>query len=296
VPIDPVSPRGRGRTAPPAIGIAFEGRPEGFLEAVAPHVDAIEVVPDCIATRDGVRPSIAILDELDRYAPHHLLTYHGIGLSLGTVTGWNEEYLRLLERLLEWRQPAWHSEHLGFSIVDGHFLGTMPALPTSTEAAELITERALRLRELFGLDVMLEHVANPLPRPGELSLAAFLNQIGRGAGCRLLLDLHNLECDVDNRLLVLDDFVAELDWSLVGEVHVAGGIWRDGFHLDVHSETAAPSTLALLRDVLRRASRLELVVFEVLAEAVPHLGVERVTGQLATLAGIVRGAGADAAA
>ena len=269
---------GGGATGP-ALGVSFEGRPRALLEAVAPLVDVVEVVPDCLVGHDGkVNPRL--LDDLDELAGGTDLTYHGIGLSLGSTGGWNEDYLRLLDTFLDWRTPRWHSEHLGFCLVDGSFLGTMPALPATHEALELVVDRATEMRRRYGLEFLLEHVASPLERPSEMSLASFLNTIAEETGSRLLLDLHNLECDVDNGQLDLDDFVDELEWSHVGEIHLAGGVWHQGYHLDVHSGLVAPSTSRRLDVALERADRLELVLFEVLAEAVPVLGVEAVAGQL----------------
>lgn len=263
----------------PGLGVGFEGRPVELLRAVAPLVDTIEIVPDCLVGPGGaVTPSL--LAAVDEYAAHVAVTYHGIGLSIGSTGGWKEDYLRLLDTMMGWRLPRWHSEHLGFTMVEGSFLGTMPALPATERAAEMVIERSRRLRAAYGLEVMLEHVATPLPRPDSLRLAEFLNLIARESGSRLLIDLHNLECDVDNGLLDLDEFVGELDWTCVGELHVAGGVWRDGIHLDVHSGPVGSSTLALLERVLPRATACELVVFELLAAAVPQLGVDAVVAQL----------------
>lgn len=266
----------------PAVGVSYEGRPRELLAGLAPLVDVIEVLPDCLVGAGG-RLNPALLDDLDELAPDVDLTYHGIGLSIGTTAGWNEDYLRLLDHLFAWRTPRWHSEHLGFTTVDGSFLGTMPALPPTHEALELVVARSRVMTEAYGREFMLEHVATPLARPAEMSVASFLNTIAVETGNRLLIDLHNLECDADNGLLDLAEFVEELDWSRVGEIHLAGGVWYDGRHLDVHSGPVADTTLDLLDVALDRATNLDLVLYEVLGEAVPVLGIDTVVDQVATL-------------
>lgn len=271
------------RPAPPAVGISFEGRPTGYLAALGPLVDVVEVVPDCLVRDCDGTIDDRWIAELEAYAPNADVVYHGVGLSLGTASGWNEEYLTVLERVCALRAPRWHSEHLGFTTVDGHFLGTMPALPATREAADLVVERSIALRLEFGLEFLLEHVATPLARPDELTRAEFLNYIGRNSGCGLILDLHNLECDADNGQLSIPEFLDELDGSLVREIHVAGGIWRKGYHLDVHARIAQPSTEALLQTCLGDLPNVELVVFEVLADALPALELESVVGQILAL-------------
>lgn len=273
--------RAEGRP-PPALGVSWEGRPTALLPTLAARADVIEIVPDALRGSDG-SVNRALLDDLDHHAPDVPVTFHGIGLSIGSVDGWNDDYLRLLDQVIAWREPLWHSEHLGFTHVDGAFLGTMPAIPTTEEALELVIDRARDLRDRYGREFMLEHVASPLDRPAGLSLASFLNTLAAETGSRLLLDLHNLECDVDNGYLRLDEFVDELDWSAVGEIHVAGGIWHDGWHLDVHTGLVAESTLSLLRTALARTTDLELVLYEVLASAVPGLGYDAIGAQLDAL-------------
>src|SRR4029078_6778284 len=86
------------------------------------------------------------------------LPYHGIGLSIGSVDAWNDDYLRLLDQVLAWREPLWHSEHLGFTHVHGGVLGTLPAIPTTQESLELVVERSRSMRERYGREFLLEHV------------------------------------------------------------------------------------------------------------------------------------------
>jgi uncharacterized protein (UPF0276 family) len=285
---------GLGRPGGPALGFSYEGRPNGLLEAVVPFVDLIEVIPDCVVGPDA-RLQAGPRDELDRHAAHLPVAYHGIGLSIGTVGGWNPGYLDGLDALIAYRTPVWHSEHLGFSVVDHHFLGTMGALPATREVIDLVASRGCTLRDRYGLEVLFEHVATPIPRPDEMPLAIFLNELHRASGCGILLDLHNLECDADNGLLDLDGFFVDLDFDVVREIHVAGGIWDGGFHLDVHSNLPAPSTIDLLGRILPRCRNVDAVVFELLGEAVPLVGAEAIVAQLTEtrrlLDGVVHAAG-----
>ncbi len=274
--------RDAGGRHTPSLGVSWEGRPSPLLTAVAGVVDVLEIVPDCLQGADG-SINRSLLAQLDEEAPDTAVTYHGIGLSIGSADRWNEGYLRLLDEVMEWRMPRWHSEHLGFTHVDGSFLGTMPALPTTPEALDLVLTRAQRVQDAYGLEFMLEHVASPLPRPHGMPSASFLNEVSAGSGSRILLDLHNLECDADNGFVDLEEFMAGVDWDRVGEIHVAGGVWQDGWHLDVHSGPVAPSTARLLDVALERATNLDLVVYEVLATSVPNLGVPGVLDELHTL-------------
>jgi uncharacterized protein (UPF0276 family) len=261
---------------PPALGISYEGKPTTLLGDVADLVDVVEIVPDRFVARYSDRVGDRTFASLDEYVPHAEVAYHGVGLSMGTASGWNDAYLGLLERLCEHRAPRWHSEHLGFTIVDGHFLGTMVAVPATMEAADLLTTRAAAVRARLGIDFLLEHVASPLVRPDELAPAEFLNVVARGSGWGVLLDLHNLECDEDNGQLRIREFLDELDLDLVKEIHVAGGVWRDGYHLDRHAGLPDPSTLSRLEATIPHCPNVELVVFEMHGDAIETVGRETV--------------------
>jgi uncharacterized protein (UPF0276 family) len=285
-----------GARPPIAVGVSYEGRPATLLTHVAALVDCVEIIPDAFVHGGADRPHAGVLAELDQLLGPAEVTFHGVGLSLGTASGWNEDWLRLVEQVLQWRTPRFVSEHLGYTTVDGHFLGTMPALPCTPEAAALVIGRARRLRRELGVDVLLEHVASPLPRSRGMGLGPWLDVVARESGCGVLLDVHNLECDVDNGWLDLDEFLGTFDLALVREIHVAGGVWHDGIHFDVHSRRCAPSTWDLLATLIPRCARLELVVAELLAAAVPSVTPEGVAAELTQLRNVIEEAGRVVAA
>jgi uncharacterized protein len=278
----------------PALGISFEGRPPTLLEDLASLVDVVEVRPEAFVARYTDTVDERTFASLDEHAAHLDVVYHGIGLSIATASGWNEQYLHLLDRLCELRPPRWHSEHLGFAIVDDHFLGTIPAVPATMEAADLVVKRVETIQRRYGIDFLLEHVASPFWRPDEMSLAAFLTHVARDSGCGLVLDLHNLECDEDNGKLSVADFLDELDLSLVREIHIAGGVWRDGYHIDLHARLPAPSTIACLDAVLPRCPNVDLLVFEIAGAAAEAVGREELVATMQDLRqriGVARVAG-----
>ena len=182
------------------------------------------------------------------------------------ASGWNEQHLGLLDRLCELRPPRWHSEHLGFTIVDDHYLGTVSAVPATMEAADLLVKRAEAIQRRYGIDFLLEHVASPFARPDEMS-ASFLTYVAWNSGCGLVLDLHNLECDADNGRLSVDEFLDELDLTLVKEIHMAGGMWRGGYHLDVTRSCRRLRRWRSSTRVLPRCPNVDLVVFEMVGAA-----------------------------
>ncbi|HEX6085909.1 MAG TPA: DUF692 family protein [Thermoanaerobaculia bacterium] len=256
-----------------------------FLERILGTADVLEIPPDVIASHSGAidEDAMAMLDEV---AAHARLIVHGVGLSIGSADGWNDDYLRLLDALFARLPIAWHSEHLGYTTVAGESLGTMLVLPRVEESLDLLCPRIEAIQRRYGVPFLVEHVVNLLPEPPEAdySPAAFLNELVRRTGCGLLLDVYNLQCDVHNHALDVGRFLDELQFDAVREIHVANGVERDGVLLDIHSRALRDDTRALLAQVRPRATNAEAVIFELVPEAVPVLGHEAIAAELERLA------------
>ncbi len=239
----------------------------------------------------GVAIDPGCLAELKSIGDAARVLVHGIGLSIGSHSGWSEAYLRLIDELLDEVDVAWHSEHLGYTIVDGENIGTMLTMPKTTEALELLSDRIAALQERYRLPFLIENVIHMLPDcEGDYCDAAFLNALVERTGCGLLLDVYNLECDAHNHGFDIDAFLDELDLTKVREVHVACGSEYRGFLLDAHSRTTRESTIDLARRVVERAGgSVQAVTYELLREAVPMLGHDAIVEELRRLRVALRG-------
>ncbi len=268
----------------PGIGASYEGRDPVLLDRILPLVDYVEVTLESIAEirSDEVRLCDEVMAEIRSIGKDAKIIVHGVGLSIGSHNGWSPTYCRLLDRFLERIDVAWHSEHLGYTQVDGDNLGIMLAMPRTEEALDLICKRVELIQERYQLPFLLENIVHVIPDcTGEYSDAAFLNAITHRTGCGLLVDAYNLECDAHNHSFDIHSFLSELDHGSVREVHVARGVEHNGFLLDVHSEVTHPSTIAIAQDVIAGSKcRVEAVIYEFLPEAIPNLGHDAIVNEL----------------
>ena len=270
-----------------AIGATYEGRDRGLLERILPLVDYIEVTLETISElhRDQISLNDEIMGELKNLGKAAKIIVHGVGLSIGSHDGCSPTYFRLLDDFLDQIDVQWHSEHLGYTKVDGQHLGIMLALPKTQETLEMVCERVRAIQERYKLPFLLENIVHVIPDfPGEYSDAGFLNALTEQTGCGLILDVYNLECDAHNQGFDIPAFLRELDLTNVREMHVACGVEHNGFLLDVHSQLTRPSTVELTQRVLRCMPTSErVVVYEFMPEALPGLGCEAIAGELARL-------------
>jgi uncharacterized protein (UPF0276 family) len=269
------------------IGVTYEGGDPVLLQRMLPLVDYIEVTPETIAEQHGDRLALspAVLAELRAIGSAAKIVVHGVSLSIGSHDGWSSSYFGLLDELLEQIDIAWHSEHLGYTKVDGQHLGIMLAMPKTTEALDVVCKRVDTIQSRYRLPFLLENIVHVIPdAPGDYSEAGFLNALADRTGCGLILDAYNLECDAHNHGFDIPAFLDELDASHVRELHVACGVEDNGFLLDVHSRVARPSTLDLAQRIVRKAGgRAQVVTYEFMPEAVAGLGHDAIADQLTEL-------------
>jgi uncharacterized protein (UPF0276 family) len=259
-----------------ALGVTYEGRDPALLEKMLPHVDYIEVTLETIAEvkEEKIVLSAEVMSELKNIGKAVKFIVHGVSLSIGSHEGWSANYLHLLDDFLQQIDVAWHSEHLGYTKVDGQHLGIMLAMPRTEEALDLVCERVCAIQERYKLPFLLENIVHVIPDfPGNYSHAGFLNAITERTGCGLILDVYNLECDAHNHGLNIPEFLDELNPTNIRELHVACGVEHNGFLLDVHSQLTRESTLDLAQYTIKQvATNAEVVVYEFMPEAVPGLG------------------------
>lgn len=269
------------------LGTTDTGGDAVLLQRILPLVELIETTPDNLGRVRGgeVELAEARIEEMQALTKTHRVTAHGVGLSIGSHDGMHDDYLRLLDALFERVGFAWHSDHLGYTRVDGRDLGTMLVLPRLEPVIEMICRRVETIQKRYGVPFLLENVVNLLPAypHADYTPAGFLNEIARRTGCGLILDVYNLECDVRNQKLDVNAFLDELDFAAVRELHIANGVERHGLLLDVHSRRTRPETRALAADVIARASRAEVIVYELLEQALPVLGHDAVCDELRML-------------
>ena len=271
----------------PGLGTTYEGHDPALLGRVLPFVEYIETTPDSIAQLDGEtprlhQPSVADLKGIGRAAR---VIVHGIGLSIGSHSGYSERYLHLLDELLGRVEIAWHSEHLGYTMVNGENSGTMLTLPKTEQILDMLCERIRTIQERYGLPFLLENIVHLLPDyPGEYTEAGFLNALADRTGCGLILDVYNLQCDAHNHRFDIPGFLDELELSHVWELHVACGPEYRGFLLDAHSKPTRDSTVELAQQVIERAGgTIKVVTYELLREATSILGDEAIVNELRRL-------------
>lgn len=281
---------------PRPIGVGFTWQ-AGLQEALGRGwdlVDFLEISPDVLcreAISKGNRSleyHPALLQEALASATERPIVIHGLGLSIGSATGWSEEYISILDQFHQQEPFRWHSDHLAFLLTttpEGEPLHTgipLP-LPFTEEALDLLVPRAAAMIARYGVPFLLENLTYylpGLPSDNGWDEIAFLNELTTRSGCGLLLDLYNFYCNAINFGFDALEALQRLRLESVIEIHLAGGATHDGFLTDIHTREVPEPVWKLLEWLAPRAPNLAGIVYEVMEPAIPILGAARLTAQL----------------
>jgi uncharacterized protein (UPF0276 family) len=254
-------------------------------------LDFVELTPEVLHREENgaLVPQPDLMDAARRRCANLPVAMHCVSLSIGSAHGMYEPCLAMLDRLeAEW-PFHWLSEHLQFqSALDANGdvtnTGVPFPLPPTREAAELVAARAASIRRRYGVPFLLENPAHYLPDlPADPDIGdefGLMQAIIARSGCGQLLDLHNLHCNAINFGFDARAALDRVRLDRVGEIHIAGGAWRNGFYMDAHDGGVPEPVWDLLEETLSRAPWIPAVVFEILDEYLDRLGADGIARQL----------------
>ena len=228
--------------------LPFLGAGLSFREAwrweVVRHRDqlgAVECIPDDVAGPGGLRELILIGQAVP-------VLLHGIGLSLGSTEGLDPRRLEHLSKVVEAVRPPWFSEHIAFTRAGGVEIGHLAPLPFNRRSVDTVAANVEELRRAIpGVSVLLENIAYTLDLPGsDMTEAEFVRAVIETTDAGLLLDLENVHANSLNHGYDPVEHLESLPLDRVVEVHLAGGIVRDGEYVDSHTRPVPEESWTLL--------------------------------------------------
>jgi uncharacterized protein (UPF0276 family) len=218
-----------------AVGIGLRAPHYRAIAERRPAIELLEVHSENFFAAGG--PALAWLERLGR---DHALSFHGVGLSLGSADRLDGHHLAKLAALVERFQPALVSEHLSWSSFGGRHANDLLPLPFTREALDHVVARIAEVQQRLGRTILVENVSSYMTfAESTFTEAAFLAEVARRSGCGLLLDVNNVHVNATNHGFDARVYIAAIDPASVGEIHL-GGHERDGALLiDTHGARVA---------------------------------------------------------
>lgn len=242
----------------PFLGYGLGLRKEHY-EAVLndrPAVDWFEIISENYMV-DGGKP----LHYLDRIREHYPMVMHGVSLSIGSTEALDLDYLDRLKTLIARVEPAWFSDHLCWTGVQGVNLHDLMPLPYTEEAIAHVVERVRRVQDHIGKPMLLENVSSYVSyNDSQLSEWEFLREVAERADCLILLDINNIYVSAYNHNFDAYEYLNAMPAERVCQFHLAGHTQEDDLIIDTHDHPIADPVFALYAAAVRRFGRVSTMI------------------------------------
>jgi len=238
------------------VGIGLRAPHAAELASGRPRVAWLEVLADNYFAPGG--PHHRLLEEVTRHYP---VTFHTVGMSLGSVEPLDRDYFQRLKALAEQHQPAWLSDHLCFSSAAGKQFHDLLPLPYTEEALQHVCARIRQVQDWVGDRILVENISSYVRyQHSTMGEAEFLTAVAEQADCRLLLDLNNVHVNACNHGEDARAFLDAIPLERVGQIHLGGYQDRGDFLLDAHDHPVSEPVWALFAWWARHAPEVPVLI------------------------------------
>ena len=239
----PISPR-------PYLGHGVGLRERHYERALAGQLDVdwVEVTSENFFGQGG-RPR-AVLSRLRRELP---VVLHGVSLGIGSPGPPSATYLSRLRELCDFVEPAWVSDHLCWTHLDGVWSHELLPLPRVESAIRRVADNVGRVQDALGRRILLENVSTYLTFAHDaMSEWEFLAAVAQRADCLILLDLNNILVSAHNHGFDPLGYLEGIPPDRVWQFHLARHSDRGNHRFDDHCGTVPEEVWMLFDAALRR--------------------------------------------
>jgi hypothetical protein len=203
---------------PARAGVGLKPRHFTDIIETSPELGWFEVHPENYLVAGG--PLHHYLTLIRRDYP---LSFHSVGMSLGSAAGVEQLHIHRLRALCDRYQPALVSDHLSWSRWEQTFLNDLLPLPYTEAVLRILCTNVDRVQNILGRSIALENPSTYLALPdSEMEECDFLVELARRSGASILLDINNIHVSACNHGWSALRYLDRIPGSLVSEMHLAG--------------------------------------------------------------------------
>ncbi len=186
------------------------------------------------------------------------LSFHSVGLSLGSSDGLNEYDLEKLADLCSRYDPAMVSDHLSFSGNAHHRFADLLPIPYTQEALDHFARQIDRVQARLKRPMLIENPSRYLAfADDEMDEIAFIEKLIAKTGCGIIFDINNVEVSCGNLGESAEAYIDAVDPDWVGEIHLAGHAIEEHesgpLRIDDHGSQVSNVTWRLFERFIARA-------------------------------------------
>jgi hypothetical protein len=246
----------------PYLGVGVGLRPQHHAAILADAradslgVDWFEATSENFMVPGGRPPRV--LESVRASVP---IAFHGVSLNIGSADALDEAYLDRLLALTHRFEPAWLSDHLCWTGVDGENLHDLLPMTHTESTLRHVAERVARVQDRLGRRIALENVSTyAVFEEDEMSEWEFLAGVAARADCGILLDVNNVFVSAHNHGLDAEKYIDAIPSERVFEIHLAGPSEAGPLLIDTHDHPVREEVWRLYERAIRRLGPVSTLI------------------------------------
>jgi uncharacterized protein (UPF0276 family) len=242
----------------PGLGFGLGLRTQHYQEILDsdPSVDWFEAL-----TENYLVPGGKPLYYLEAVRSRYPVVLHGVSLSIGSADPLNRGYLSQLKALADRIEPAWISDHLCWTGLNGRNLHDLLPLPYTEEAVVHVSDRIQAVQDYLGCRLLIENVSSYLTYSDScMSEWEFLSAVCERADCLILLDINNIYVSSFNHDFDPHEYLRGVPAKRVQQFHIAGHRNHGDYLIDTHDEPVIETVWQLYADACRRFGAVSTLI------------------------------------
>lgn len=206
-----------------------------------PRVDWLEIISE-----NYMVPGGAPLWHLDHIRRDYPMVMHGVSMNLGGNAPLDMAYLRDLKALADRVQPAWVSDHLCWTGVDGMNLHDLLPAPYTQPCLSHMADRIQRVQDFLQRRLVIENPSTYVTFAGNDMLEwEFISELVQRTDCELLLDVNNVYVSSVNHGFDAHEYIRAIAPKRVRQIHLAGHDDQGGYLIDTHDHPVCEAVWVL---------------------------------------------------
>ncbi|MCB1828234.1 MAG: DUF692 domain-containing protein, partial [Coxiellaceae bacterium] len=198
---------------------------------------------------------------LEKIRELYPIVFHGVSMSLGSCDPLDWDYLQQHKALTERFDPAWISDHLCWTGVNGQNLHDLMPLPYTEEALNHIVDRIQQVQDYLGRQMLIENVSSYVTyKDSDMTEWDFLAEVATRADCLLLLDVNNIYVSSYNHNFNAKQFIDAIPVDRVQQFHMAGHTNCETHIIDTHKFDIIDEVWDLYRYAVQRFGNVSIMI------------------------------------
>lgn len=216
------------------------------------------------------------IELLQAFSVENHLIGHGVFFSIFSGKWLDEQqvWLNHLAKLSSEFHFDHITEHFGFLTGEDFHKGAPISIPFTKSTLALGIDRLKRIQDVCKCPVGLENLAFSYSLDEVKKHGDFLQQLIEPVNGFIILDLHNLYCQIHNFDISFSEIINLYPLDKVREIHISGGSWEQSrmnsnkkIRRDTHDDAVPEAVFELLELAIPKCPNLKYMVLEQLGIA-----------------------------